>query len=100
MRARGTPRVANRLLKRVRDFAQVHGTGEITGPVAIEALEMLEVDEAGLDRLDRALLRSIVEKFVGGPVGLSTLAVSSDWTCRRLSPGALAFSNGGEPSDV
>ena len=76
MRARGTPRVANRLLKRVRDFAQVHGTGEITESVAIEALEMLEVDVAGLDRLDRALLRTIVEKFDGGPVGLSTLAVS------------------------
>jgi holliday junction DNA helicase RuvB len=76
MRARGTPRVANRLLKRVRDFAQVHGTGEITESVAIEALEMLEVDTAGLDRLDRELLRSIVEKFDGGPVGLSTLAVS------------------------
>ena len=76
MRARGTPRVANRLLKRVRDFAQVHRSGEITGSVAIEALEMLEVDEAGLDRLDRELLRSIVEKFDGGPVGLSTLAVS------------------------
>jgi Holliday junction DNA helicase RuvB len=76
MRARGTPRVANRLLKRVRDFAQVHATGEITEDVAIEALEMLEVDAAGLDRLDRELLRSIVEKFDGGPVGLSTLAVS------------------------
>jgi holliday junction DNA helicase RuvB len=76
MRARGTPRVANRLLKRVRDFAQVHGSGEITEPVAVEALEMLEVDEAGLDRLDRELLRTIVEKFDGGPVGLSTLAVS------------------------
>jgi holliday junction DNA helicase RuvB len=76
MRARGTPRVANRLLKRVRDFAQVHRSGEISGSVAIEALEMLEVDEAGLDRLDRELLRSIVEKFDGGPVGLSTLAVS------------------------
>jgi Holliday junction DNA helicase RuvB len=76
MRARGTPRVANRLLKRVRDFAEVHGTGEITEGVAIEALEMLEVDAAGLDRLDRELLRTIVEKFDGGPVGLSTLAVS------------------------
>jgi Holliday junction DNA helicase RuvB len=75
-RARGTPRVANRLLKRVRDFAQVHGSGEITEPVAVEALEMLEVDEAGLDRLDRELLRTVVEKFDGGPVGLSTLAVS------------------------
>ena len=76
MRARGTPRVANRLLKRVRDFAEVHAAGEITEPVAIEALEMLEVDAAGLDRLDRELLRTIVEKFDGGPVGLSTLAVS------------------------
>ena len=76
MRARGTPRVANRLLKRVRDFAQVHGTGEITGAVALEALEMLEVDAAGLERLDRELLRAIVERFDGGPVGLSTLAVS------------------------
>jgi Holliday junction DNA helicase RuvB len=76
MRARGTPRVANRLLRRVRDFAQVHGTGEITQGVAIEALEMLEVDVAGLERLDRELLRTIVEKFEGGPVGLSTLAVS------------------------
>ncbi|HZO60215.1 MAG TPA: Holliday junction branch migration DNA helicase RuvB [Solirubrobacterales bacterium] len=76
MRARGTPRVANRLLKRVRDFAEVHGTGEITEGVAIEALEMLEVDAAGLDRLDRELLRTIAEKFDGGPVGLSTLSVS------------------------
>jgi len=76
MRARGTPRVANRLLKRVRDFAQVHGGGRITDAVAIEALEMLEVDTAGLERLDRELLRSIVEKFDGGPVGLSTLAAS------------------------
>ena len=75
-RARGTPRVANRLLKRVRDFAQVHGGGEITSDVAVDALEMLEVDSAGLERLDRELLRAIVEKFDGGPVGLSTLAVS------------------------
>jgi Holliday junction DNA helicase RuvB len=60
----------------VRDFAQVHGTGEITESVAVEALEMLEVDAAGLDRLDRELLRAIAEKFDGGPVGLSTLAVS------------------------
>jgi Holliday junction DNA helicase RuvB len=60
----------------VRDFAQVHGGGEITPEVAVEALEMLEVDSIGLERLDRALLRTIVEKFDGGPVGLSTLAVS------------------------
>jgi holliday junction DNA helicase RuvB len=75
-RARGTPRVANRLLKRVRDFAEVHSTGAISEQVAREALEMLEVDEAGLERLDRELLRAIVEKFEGGPVGLSTLAVT------------------------
>ena len=75
-RARGTPRVANRLLKRVRDFAEVRGAGSIDEPVATAALEMLEVDQAGLDRLDRDILKAIVEKFEGGPVGLSTLAVA------------------------
>jgi holliday junction DNA helicase RuvB len=75
-RSRGTPRVANRLLKRVRDFAEVRGAGSIDEPVAVGALEMLEVDSAGLDRLDREILRVIVEKFEGGPVGLSTLAVA------------------------
>ncbi len=75
-RARGTPRVANRLLRRVRDFAEVHGNGTVTTEIAGEALEMLEVDAAGLERLDRELLRTIVEKFEGGPVGLSTLAVA------------------------
>jgi len=75
-RARGTPRVANRLLRRVRDFAQVHGTGTVSAEIAAEALEMLEVDVAGLERLDREILRVIVEKFEGGPVGLSTLAVA------------------------
>ena len=75
-RSRGTPRVANRLLKRVRDFAEVRGAGSIDEPVAVAALEMLEVDSAGLDRLDREILRVIVEKFEGGPVGLSTLAVA------------------------
>ena len=75
-RARGTPRVANRLLRRVRDFAQVRSTGAITEDVAAEALELLEVDAAGLERLDREILRTIVEKFDGGPVGLSTLAVA------------------------
>jgi Holliday junction DNA helicase RuvB len=75
-RARGTPRVANRLLRRVRDFAQVHRNGAVTAEIAGEALEMLEVDAAGLERLDRELLRVIVEKFDGGPVGLSTLAVA------------------------
>ena len=75
-RSRGTPRVANRLLKRVRDFAQVKGSGEIGAPIAGAALEMLEVDAAGLDRSDRALLDTIATKFGGGPVGLSTLAIA------------------------
>jgi Holliday junction DNA helicase RuvB len=75
-RSRGTPRVANRLLKRVRDYAQVRGTGVVTGAAAADALDMLEVDHAGLDRLDREILRAICEKFAGGPVGLSTLAVA------------------------
>jgi Holliday junction DNA helicase RuvB len=75
-RSRGTPRVANRLLKRVRDFAEVRGAGSIDARVAREALDMLEVDEAGLDRLDREILRSICGKFGGGPVGLSTLSVA------------------------
>jgi Holliday junction DNA helicase RuvB len=75
-RSRGTPRVANRLLKRVRDFAEVRGEGDIDAAVAAEALDLLEVDAAGLDRLDREILRSICEKFGGGPVGLSTLSVA------------------------
>jgi Holliday junction DNA helicase RuvB len=75
-RSRGTPRVANRLLKRVRDYAEVRGSGVVTGEVAIEALDLLGVDHAGLDRLDREILRAICEKFGGGPVGLSTLAVA------------------------
>jgi holliday junction DNA helicase RuvB len=75
-RSRGTPRVANRLLKRVRDFAEVRGTGHIDSAVAADALDLLEVDAAGLDRLDREILRAICSKFGGGPVGLSTLAVA------------------------
>ena len=75
-RARGTPRVANRLLRRVRDFAEVRSDGKIDETIATEALEMLEVDSSGLDRHDRKLLRTIAEKFSGGPVGLSTLAVA------------------------
>jgi holliday junction DNA helicase RuvB len=75
-RSRGTPRVANRLLKRVRDYAQVRHRGIVTGDVAAAALDMLEVDEAGLDRLDREILLAICDKFGGGPVGLSTLAVA------------------------
>lgn len=77
-RSRGTPRVANRLLKRVRDYAEVHGRGVINGDIAAEALAMLEVDEAGLDRHDRAILDAIAAKFSGGPVGLSTLAAAVD----------------------
>jgi len=75
-RSRGTPRVANRLLKRVRDFAEVRMEGVVTARAAQGALEMLEVDERGLDRLDREILRAICAKFDGGPVGLSTLAVA------------------------
>ena len=75
-RSRGTPRVANRLLKRVRDFAEVRMEGVVTARAAQEALEMLEVDERGLDRLDREILHAICVKFDGGPVGLSTLAVA------------------------
>ena len=75
-RARGTPRVANRILRRVRDVAQVRYDGVVTIDVAREALELLEVDGTGLERVDRELLATIVEKFDGGPVGLSTLAVS------------------------
>jgi Holliday junction DNA helicase RuvB len=75
-RSRGTPRVANRLLKRVRDFAEVRMEGVVTAAAAEAALELLEVDERGLDRLDREILRVICVKFDGGPVGLSTLAVA------------------------
>jgi holliday junction DNA helicase RuvB len=75
-RSRGTPRVANRLLKRVRDYAEVRDDGIITAPVAAAALDLLEVDHVGLDRLDREILSTICEKFSGGPVGLSTLAAS------------------------
>jgi Holliday junction DNA helicase RuvB len=75
-RSRGTPRVANRILRRVRDFAEVRHDGVVTIKVAREALELLEVDDEGLERIDRELLVTIVEKFAGGPVGLSTLAVA------------------------
>jgi Holliday junction DNA helicase RuvB len=75
-RARGTPRVANRILRRVRDVAEVRHTGAVTLDVAKEALELLEVDEAGLERTDRELLSAVAHKFGGGPVGLSTLAVT------------------------
>ncbi len=75
-RARGTPRIANRILRRVRDVAEVRHEGAITTAIAREALDLLEVDEAGLERLDRDLLRAIAEKYDGGPVGVNTLAAS------------------------
>jgi holliday junction DNA helicase RuvB len=75
-RSRGTPRIANRLLRRVRDFAEVKGDGVITKAAARAALELYEVDESGLDRLDRAVLDALIRRFGGGPVGLSTLAVA------------------------
>jgi len=75
-RARGTPRVANRLLRRVRDFAQVRAEGAITREVADQALAMLEVDERGFDKMDRSLLLTLIDKFGGGPVGVETLAAA------------------------
>jgi Holliday junction DNA helicase RuvB len=75
-RSRGTPRVANRLLRRVRDYAQVMAEGVITEKVALEALSRLEVDHLGLDELDHKVLLSIIKKFDGGPVGLDTIAAS------------------------
>ncbi|AIY05180.1 MULTISPECIES: Holliday junction branch migration DNA helicase RuvB [Planococcus] len=75
-RSRGTPRIANRLLKRVRDYAQVRGTGTITMDMAEQALEMLQVDPLGLDHIDHKLLTGMIERFRGGPVGLDTIAAS------------------------
>jgi len=75
-RSRGTPRIANRLLRRVRDYAQVHGDGSINLEITNSALKMYEVDEIGLDRLDKAILRVLIEQFNGGPVGLGTLALA------------------------
>ncbi len=75
-RARGTPRIANRLLRRVRDFAQVKADGKITEAVASEALEMLQVDKHGFDHMDRRLLKLLIEQFEGGPVGVESLAAS------------------------
>ncbi len=75
-RSRGTPRIANRLLKRIRDYAEVRGDGRITKPIAEEALSILSVDKAGLDAMDRTLLSTIINKFNGGPVGLQTLAAA------------------------
>ena len=73
-RCRGTPRVANRLLKRIRDYAEVRADGEITSPIALDALGMLDIDANGFDEIDRKLLRAIIERFDGGPVGVNTIA--------------------------
>jgi Holliday junction DNA helicase RuvB len=75
-RSRGTPRIANRLLRRVRDYAQVRGGGKIDLPTAQAALQMLEVDKYGFDEVDRKLLLAIIEKYQGGPVGVNTLAAA------------------------
>ncbi|HLN86506.1 MAG TPA: Holliday junction DNA helicase RuvB C-terminal domain-containing protein, partial [Candidatus Limnocylindrales bacterium] len=75
-RSRGTPRIANRLLRRVRDYAQVKGSGMITKAVTEEALKMLEVDHLGLDKMDTMLLLTLIDKFSGGPVGVETLAAA------------------------
>ena len=75
-RSRGTPRVANRLLKRVRDYAQVKAKGVITKDVAKKSLEMMEVDHFGLDKMDHKLMLALIEKFKGGPVGVESLAAS------------------------
>jgi Holliday junction DNA helicase RuvB len=74
--SRGTPRIANRLLRRMRDFAQVEGKGRITRKVVQGGLERLEIDELGLERLDRDILRAIIQKYAGGPVGAETLAIT------------------------
>src|SRR5204862_4335790 len=75
-RSRGTPRIANRLLRRVRDYAQVRAAGKITEDVADAGLKLLEVDEHGFDEIDRKLLRKILDKFSGGPVGINTIAAA------------------------
>lgn len=76
-RSRGTPRIANRLLKRIRDFAEVRADGRITKPVAKEALDLLEIDELGLDNVDKKVIQVIIDNFNGGPVGIDTLAAST-----------------------
>src|SRR6266568_2507111 len=75
-RSRGTPRIANNLLRRVRDYAQVRGDGRISAPIADQALAMLEIDENGLDEMDKRILEAVIVKFGGGPVGVSSLAVA------------------------
>lgn len=84
-RSRGTPRVANRLLRRVRDYAEVKADGRVSAEIADRALDLLSVDERGFDRLDRRLLLTVIEKFAGGPVGVDSLAAALS-----LRPGPLA----------
>lgn len=83
-RSRGTARVGNRLLRRARDYAQVKGDGAITGPIATAALDMLRIDELGLDDMDKAIVRTVIDKFSGGPVGLGSLAVAIGEEARTL----------------
>lgn len=83
-RSRGTPRISNRLLKRVRDFAQVKADGKITKKVVDDALNLLEIDSLGLDSIDHKLLKTIIEKFDGGPVGLNTLAAAISEECETI----------------
>jgi hypothetical protein len=92
-RSRGTPRIANRLLRRVRDFAQVNEASLVTREVALGALELLEIDACGFDRMDRAILLTIINKFGGGPVGVDTRGrgrrgIRDDWRCLRALPPA------------
>jgi Holliday junction DNA helicase RuvB len=75
-RSRGTPRVANRILRRVRDYAQIEGDGVITQEIAMLALDMLDVDKEGLDKMDRHIMLTIIDKFSGGPIGLDTLSAA------------------------
>ncbi len=83
-RARGTPRIANRLLRRVRDFALVHGDGQVTGVEAASALTRMDVDEHGLDQMDRKLLEVLITHYDGGPVGIKTLAVACSEEVRTI----------------
>src|SRR5207249_4365389 len=76
LRSRGTPRIANRLLKRIRDYAQERAKGVISKDVANKALELLDIDQRGLDRMDRLILETIIDKFDGGPVGIETIAAA------------------------
>ena len=84
-RSRGTPRIANRLLRRVRDFAQVKGNGIITAEIATSAMEALDIDKEGLDTIDKKILTALIEKFDGGPVGIENLAIAVSQEADTLS---------------